>query len=864
MKQNGMIVLAGFAIIVAAALTLAVIGYPGNNPNLTENNPPIGSLNDQTYPDKIVYFSNAQEIIDAFNNSQSTSYGGRGGIAMPTSAADSAVGSGKAETAAAPSANGNYSTTNNQVMGVDEADIVKTDGTYIYAFYKNKIVITQAVPATDAHIVATINLDDVHPQEMFISGNHLLVFGNKYTTGGYPSPYMDKMANPSISYYPYWGYSSAMVTEYDISDKSNPSVLKELEFRGNYVTARMIENKVYFVMTTYPDYRVLSGEDKTVSDDDIIPSYYEDGVEKPLANARDIGYIPPVYASQFVTLVSLDLDSREVNKETIVGSAESVYASESAMYLAHTQWNYGYPIPMWERLVDAVAGVETPSAQPDATDGPTGDEAPSTIIAPEPMQDNQTYTIVHKFELNDGEIDYIGKGQVPGHVLNQFSMDEHNGFFRIATTTDAQWDMFGKEQTKETNNVFVLDGEMETVGTLDDLAPGEKIYSARFMGDRAYLVTFKQVDPLFVIDMSEPTNPHVLGKLKIPGYSNYLHPIDETHLIGIGKDAEVGKNDNAYYLGMKLAIFDVSDVENPKLMHSLVVGDRGTDSPALYDHKAFLFDKEKELMVLPIQLNEVTESQKKQINGGSDWMDWPAYGEPVFQGAIAYHVSLEDGIQEIGKVTHIDDEANLKSGYYYDYAYQVQRSLFIGDVLYTVSSKMIKANDLSNELDEIKAIPFAVISKTFTIQDKIQGVFCAEQPCSYQEVLINKSKIKTSSHSGGEDGYVNISEYPPYSQYDDMVELLDWEAFKALDETLGCPGCADGPIETITISDGKGTTKTVKMEAGMQIEGLNEFLQSLRNYVGGGYYYPMMAEDPMPVDIDGGIGSTPPSDGIEE
>ncbi|MEK6902104.1 MAG: beta-propeller domain-containing protein, partial [archaeon] len=297
------------------------------------------------------------------------------------------------------------------------------------------------------------------------------------------------------------------------------------------------------------------------------------------------------------------------------------------------------------------------------------------------------------------------------------------------------------------------------------------------------------------------------------------------------------------------------DVENPKLMHSLVVGDRGTDSPALYDHKAFLFDKEKELMVLPIQLSEISESAKKEaVKGG-----WPAYGEPVFQGAFAYHVTLEDGFDLIGKITHIDAEADLKSGYYYDYAYQVQRSLYIGDVLYTVSSKMIKANDLSNNLEEIKTIPFAVIPKTFMVQDKVQGVFCVEQPCSYQEVIITKAKIKTTTFSGGENGYTNISEYAPYSAYDDMMELLDWDAFQALDDTLGCPGCADGPIETITISDGKGTTKTVKMEAGMQIDGLNGFLQTLRNYVGGGYYYPMEG-DVMPVDIGGGIGDTPPSD----
>ncbi|MEK6821085.1 MAG: beta-propeller domain-containing protein, partial [archaeon] len=402
------------------------------------------------------------------------------------------------------------------------------------------------------------------------------------------------------------------------------------------------------------------------------------------------------------------------------------------------------------------------------------------------------------------------------------------------------------------NGVYVLNDDMETVGVLDDLAPGETIYSARFMGERAYLVTFKQVDPLFVIDLSDPTDPTVLGKLKIPGYSNYLHPLDETHLIGIGKDAVVSKDEIAYTLGMKLSLFDVSDVENPIELHSVSIGARGTDSYALQDPKAFLFDAEKELMVLPIYLYE--ENPVEDPYQG----DWPAYGIPSYQGAFVYHVSVEDGFVERGKITHISKEVDLKSGYYYDYDYQVKRSLFIDNVLYTISNKIIKAHDLDS-LDEVAVVPLVNIPKGLTVKSRVEGVFCVDT-CGYTEVVITEKKISTKSYSGGKDGFLNSSEYAAGTQYEDLVESLDLDAFFALEETLGCPGCADGSIETITVSDGK-KSHTVRMEAGMEVEGFANFLNTLRGYGGGYYYY----DTPLVKGIGVSEGAaTPPSAGTAE
>jgi uncharacterized secreted protein with C-terminal beta-propeller domain len=223
------------------------------------------------------------------------------------------------------------------------------------------------------------------------------------------------------------------------------------------------------------------------------------------------------------------------------------------------------------------------------------------------------------------------------------------------------------------------------------------------MGTRAYLVTFKKVDPLFVLDLANPNDPEVLGELKIPGYSDYLHPYDETHVIGVGKNTvEAGPEEGgnfAWYQGMKIAIFDVSDVANPREMHKVEIGDRGTDSVALNDHKAFLFDREKNLLVLPVLLAELTPEQKASPE--SKAYD---YGTYTFQGAYVYHVSLEGGFQLTGRITHVDDPAELSAGYgYYDSAEAIRRALYIGDDLYTVSEARIKVNRL-NDLGEVAAV----------------------------------------------------------------------------------------------------------------------------------------------------------------
>ena len=228
------------------------------------------------------------------------------------------------------------------------------------------------------------------------------------------------------------------------------------------------------------------------------------------------------------------------------------------------------------------------------------------------------------------------------------------------------------------------------------------------MGNRAYLVTFKKIDPFFTIDLSDPNNPKILGELKIPGYSDYLHPYDENHVIGIGKDTVEPQEEYrwtsnfAWYQGLKIALFDVSDFDNPKVKSQVIIGDRGTDSPVLRDHKAFLFDREKGLFVIPVKLHEIADEIKEQNDGYAG----STYGKFTFQGAYVYKLSLDDGFEYRDRITHMDDDGIPDDDYWY-WGYSsssyISRSLYIEDVLYTISDKMVKMNSL-DDLSEINSI----------------------------------------------------------------------------------------------------------------------------------------------------------------
>jgi inhibitor of cysteine peptidase len=579
-----------------------------------------------------------------------------------------------------------FSETNVQVQGVDEADIIKTDGDYIYTIAQGNIVIAKAYPAEDAEILSTTKLSNFYPQELFIDNDKLLVFGSSSYTfessqeQGEPAEGQAEPAQGDIvsekmvasirapDYYP--NYRSFMTVKmYDISDRENPELIRNVDFEGSYLTSRKIGDYAYFVVNSYPSYW-----DKRPLCEDIVPMYRDSSSDKepkledmkPIAKCVEIGYIEPIQAENFITVASISMadDNADINKEVIVGSGQNVYASLENLYIAQTAW------PRYNAIGDLA-------------------------------EDFVEKTVITKFGLDNGEIDFLAKGEVKGTILNQFSMDEYDTNFRIATTISGYVD----NKDTSTNNMYVLDKDMKVVGELEGVAPGESIYSVRFMGKRGYMVTFRHVDPLFVIDLSDPQNPSVLGKLKIPGYSDYLHPYDETHLIGIGKevdasiDADKIHTEGAVYYtaiqGVKLAIFDVSDVENPVEMYKEVIGDRGTESPAATDHKAFLFDKEKGILVIPMTVAELKPGQPKNMEG-----------EYTFQGAYVYNINLEDGFKLRGRVTQYDDnETFAKAGYYFRGDYSIKRNLYIDNVLYTLSDSRLQLNDLDS-MERLKALDF--------------------------------------------------------------------------------------------------------------------------------------------------------------
>ncbi len=611
-----------------------------------------------------------------------------------------------------------FSKTNVQVEGVDEADIIKTDGKYIYAVVKNNLYIINAFPADKAEILSKIEFK-ARPQNIYINDDKLAVFGQN-----------SEIHKTEV----YKGFrrraSYTFFKVFDIADPKNPKQVRDLDLEGNYSNSRMIGDFVYFVTNNY-HYNYIAGEP-------IVPRLLEDGEvvsakcggEITRCIVPDIYYFDIPYDSYNLTVVSainIKDKNKDVNQDiyTLSGN-QDMYVSLENIYITYTK-----QISEWQLSMEVMREIVMPNLSSKNQEKINEIEKVSNYILTEnekiqkismiierytmSLSDQeqeslskkieetmkQKYkdiskemekTIVHKIAVDNGELEYKTFGEVTGHVLNQFSMDENNGYFRIATTKGRTWSQYLDEEERESyNNMYILDENMKVVGELEDLARGERIYSVRFMQGRAYMVTFKQIDPLFVIDLMDPRNPKVLGELKIPGFSNYLHPYDENFLIGIGKDTKENEWGGVTTGGIKLSLFDVRDVANPKEVDVYIMGDQGSDSIALHDHKAFLFSKEKNLMAMPVTIREKT--------GERNW------GKLTFSGAVVFKVD-ESGFEFKGKIDHSDGGAPAGSDYFWGYRYydnNVLRTLYIDDTLYTFSNKYLKANKLDN-LDLVKKL----------------------------------------------------------------------------------------------------------------------------------------------------------------
>lgn len=526
---------------------------------------------------------------------------------------------------------GDYSKTNIQVEGVDEADIVKTNGKYIFYVVSNKLLIVDIQNKEKINKVAEMDYskEDFKPTEIYIKDSSLIVLGNSssYSRG-------KTVKETSNSVYKRGVYKQrAVAIVYDISNVTIPKEERRVEIDGNYVSSRMIGNNIYFVSNkSIYSRNILDTEIKDLDEDLYKPSYVDTAstTTEKLIDFDRVYYFNDIETLNYLTLGGFSLDSKqEADVKTFLGAGEDVYCSTENMY----------------------------------------------IVKSKNVYDADTYksfgedTKILKFNLNSGKITFKAEADIEGGINNQFSMDESNGYFRIATTIGRTYNM----DSSTSNTLYILDKDLKEVGRLDGIAKGEKIYSVRYVGNKAYVVTFKEIDPLFVIDLSDVRNPKVLGELKIPGYSTYLHPYDETHLIGFGYDTKT----NAYGTGvqndgLKMAMFDVSDLSNPKELFNVKIGQSGTSSPLTSNHKALLFSKEKNLIAFPVTSYENRKTEYK---------------------AQVYDIDLAKGFTLRGEIKHEKEQANSQK-YYYSYGLSIDRIIYSDNIFYTLSKNMIKASDM--------------------------------------------------------------------------------------------------------------------------------------------------------------------------
>ncbi|MFF2753253.1 beta-propeller domain-containing protein [Psychrobacillus sp. NPDC058041] len=534
-----------------------------------------------------------------------------------------------------------HSTTNNQVEGVDEADSVKTDGSRIFTINENNVAIINVEDPMNMKEESKIKFgDDFYPTQLLLSDRTLIIMGQKNIYQSLDLKSTQDMARIALP-----RNQLTTVYFYDISNPKSPKLSREIGTEGYMNGARLTDNTLYYVTSVYPRYWMMEEN----GDSELRPFIYDSKLDKeprPL-NYDSISILPNTLEASYSIVSAIDLSDpagNKVNTKGFLGGSEQLYMSKENLYLTST---------LYENI--------TPTVQ-------------KLIWNPGKMD-----TKIFKFELNNATIKFVASSRVTGTILNQFSMDEHNGYFRLVTTKGNTWD----ENEPSENNLFILDNGMKTVGSLTGLAKKERIYSARFMGDKAYMVTFKQTDPLFVIDVANPTAPKVLGELQVPGFSNYLHPLDENHLIGFGYETktvpqEGSKEPLIMTEGMKISLFDVTDLNNPKELDTKVIGGQGTYSPIQYDHHALFQYEEKNLYGFPVSIYEKGAGQE--------------YSQFKQEGSLIYEITPEKGIALKGNLLKSKNPAQL----YEDWETSIQRMVYVGDSLYTISMKEITSYNLSN------------------------------------------------------------------------------------------------------------------------------------------------------------------------
>ncbi|MFJ7952571.1 beta-propeller domain-containing protein [Lysinibacillus sp. NPDC096418] len=524
---------------------------------------------------------------------------------------------------------GGESTTNNQVEGVEEGDVVVVKNGTIYTAKDSGIDVIDATDPENLKLATSLKLTENRSiSKLALYDDLLIAIGNEYL--------QKEGTSMTIAYF------------YDITNPSDPRYVRKVAQEGSLQDIRVTNDTLYLIGNMHPNYWMLR-EGKNV---DLQPKTYDSKVSNTYESLplSKISILPNTLDSTYSLITAVDLKDgakTSANTKGYLGGSSGLYMSEGALYLTTPVYQPSASINANKRTMDAMW-------VPRAVD-----------------------TQVFKWGVKGTTMNFMGTTEVKGAVLNQYSMDEHNGHFRIVTTEGNTRD----EKALSRNHLFILDKNLQQVGAVTDLAPGEKVYSARFMGDKAYVVTFKEVDPLFVIDVADPTKPTVLGELKIPGFSNYLHPLDETHLIGIGYDTEqryegYSRRNITVTTNMKMSLFDVSDFKNPKEQSSVKIGGKGSHSEVQYNPKALFRNSSYNYYGFPVVLYGAGKGDDVVYHG---------------QGAQIYEITAENGIILKGNLV-----SKGKNDQYEDWENLVQRVVYVNDALYTIARNEVKSYQLSD------------------------------------------------------------------------------------------------------------------------------------------------------------------------
>ncbi len=510
-----------------------------------------------------------------------------------------------------------HGTTNTQVQNVDESDILKNDGSYLYIAHNTDggayVEIVDIRTPSALKTAAQISLqDEAHPNrlvlELYQTGDTLVVL-----CGDYADPTVTNGQEILISdtATPYGLMQKTVALIYDITDRSEPVLRYSYGVDGGTVSTRMTGDNLLLVT----QYSVPMYENKTDLKNACVPCYYS-GEEKYRFPVSDIYRAADSTDAAYMTVSLLNTAALSPAQETIavLGGGTEIYCSESTLL---------------------IAGMDYTNAVSTSNDGETTSFTPA-----------RAGTRLYAFQI-EKELAYLGSAGIGGTLLDQFSMDEYDGYYRIATTA------------QDGCIVTVLDKALKTVGQLRNIAPGESIYATRFIGDTAYLVTFYQTDPLFVIDLQNPTQPKIAGELKIPGFSNYLHPYSGTLLVGIGQAG----TDSGAIQQLKISLFDVRDPQSPKEADSLVFSDADYSySPSQYEHKAYLTFSDGSFAV------PVTEYQTNGITSNA-----------------LYRIAVQDGkLQILNRYTPTDTRE------------EILRGTYAGDTVFTLSANQLVAYNLND------------------------------------------------------------------------------------------------------------------------------------------------------------------------